>query len=109
MSDRPASSGLKPVASGVALCVRLTPRADRDRVDGWKSDANGDVHLAVRVSAPPVEGAANEAMLAFLSKRWRIPRAKMHIASGALGRLKTLTISGTPEELAALNEELGGS
>ena len=45
------------------LAVRLTPRGGRDGVDGWASDPAGRPYLKVRVSAPPVEGKANAALM----------------------------------------------
>ena len=49
-------------APSARLTVRLTPRGGRDAVDGWTRDADGAPCLKVRVSSPPVEGAANEAL-----------------------------------------------
>jgi hypothetical protein len=55
------------------LAVRLTPRGGRDAVDGWALDADGRPYLKVRVASPPVDGAANAALLAFLAKTLKIP------------------------------------
>ena len=79
------------------LAVRLTPRGGRDAAQGWRQDADGRAYLKVRVSAPPVEGAANAALIAFLAKALDRPRSSLKIVSGETARLKLVEI----EELAA--------
>lgn len=87
------------------LAVRLTPRGGRDRIDGWARDADGRPYLRVRVSAPPVEGAANEALVALIAKTLGRPRSAVMIAAGASARLKILEIEDLDE--AALAAILG--
>lgn len=83
------------------LAVRLTPRGGRDAVDGWASDADGRPYLKVRVASPPVDGAANAALLAFLAKTLKIPRSAVRIAAGDTARLKRLELDGvTADDLA---------
>lgn len=83
------------------LAVRLTPRGGRDAVDGWASDADGRPYLKVRVASPPVDGAANAALLAFLAKTLKIPRSAVRLAAGDTARLKRLELDGiTAEDLA---------
>lgn len=83
------------------LAVRLTPRGGRDAVDGWASDADGRPYLKVRVASPPVDGAANAALLAFLAKALKIPRSAIRLAAGDTARLKRLELDGvTPDDLA---------
>ena len=64
------------------LAVRLTPRGGRDAAQGWGQDADGRAYLKVRVAAPPVEGAANAALIAFLAKALGRPRSSLRIVSG---------------------------
>jgi uncharacterized protein YggU (UPF0235/DUF167 family) len=55
----------------------------------------------VRLAAPPVDGAANDALIAFLSERLQIPRRQIELARGAAGRDKTVAIDGlSPAEIA---------
>ena len=83
------------------LAVRLTPRGGRDAVDGWASDADGRPYLKVRVASPPIDGAANAALLAFLAKTLKIPRSAIRLAAGDMARLKRLQLDGvTPDDLA---------
>lgn len=76
------------------LAIRLTPRGGRDAVDGWAIDADGRPYLKVRVASPPVEGAANAALIAFLAKRLRIPRSAVRLVSGDTARIKRLELDG---------------
>lgn len=76
------------------LAVRLTPRGGRDSVDGWSLDGDGRPYLKVRVSSPPVDGAANAALLAFLAKTLKVPRSAVRLAAGDTARVKRLEIEG---------------
>jgi uncharacterized protein (TIGR00251 family) len=80
------------------LAVRLTPRGGRDAVDGWALDADGRSYLKVRVASPPVDGAANAALLAFLAKTLKVPRSAVRLAAGDTARLKRLEIDGVTAE-----------
>lgn len=87
------------------LAVRLTPRGGRDAVEGWAVDAEGRPYLKARVTAPPVEGAANTALIALLSKALGRPRSAFSIAGGQTARLKIVEIEGLDE--AALTQAVG--
>jgi uncharacterized protein len=73
----------------VTLRVRVQPRASRDGLAGLREGA-----LVVKLTAPPVDGEANAALLAFLAKRLGVPRAAVTLRHGARGRDKTLHIAG---------------
>jgi uncharacterized protein len=58
--------------------------------------------LRIRVSAPPVEGAANQALLRLLAAELDVPRRDIRIVAGAAGRTKLIVVTGVaPEQLAA--------
>jgi uncharacterized protein YggU (UPF0235/DUF167 family) len=76
------------------LAVRLSPRGGRDGVDGWALDEAGRPYLKVRVSAPPVEGAANAALEALLAKALGLPRSGVSVARGQTSRIKQIEIAG---------------
>jgi len=69
--------------------VRLTPRAKRDAIEGWRGDV-----LRVRVVAPPVDGKANEALLRLLAEALGVPKSDLEIVAGAASRDKTVEVRG---------------
>jgi uncharacterized protein (TIGR00251 family) len=76
--------------------VRVIPRARRTEVSGRRGDA-----ILVRLSAPPVDGAANDALIAFLADRLGIAQRQIAIARGASARDKTIAIDGlAPADIA---------
>src|SRR3954463_6388612 len=88
---------MKPYAAaegGVRLAVRVVPRAGRDGVDGIVQDAEGRPLLKLRLAAPPVEGAANAALIAFLAQTLCLRKADITIRSGETGRTKLLHLAG---------------
>lgn len=76
------------------LAVRLTPKASADAIDGWGADEQGRRFLKVRVRAAPIEGRANDALIAFLAKTLGIPKARLSLVSGDTSRLKQIEIDG---------------
>jgi uncharacterized protein YggU (UPF0235/DUF167 family) len=78
----------------VTLAVRLTPRGGRDAADGWARDADGRPYLKIRVASPPVEGAANAALVVLLAKTLKISRSQVRLISGDTARLKRLELDG---------------
>ena len=86
---------------GVRLAVRLTTRADRNALGGVIRDAAGRPALQVRLTAPPVEGAANQALIGFLAGSLGLRKTDISIRSGATARFKLLHLSGDSAELTA--------
>lgn len=78
-----------PVGSGVRFEVRVQPRASRNEVAGIYGTA-----LKIRLSAPPVEGAANDALVEYLAELLGVPRRKVTIISGLSSRQKTVQADG---------------
>jgi uncharacterized protein len=85
--------------NGVRLAVRLTTRADRNALDGVIQDAAGRPALQVRLTAAPVEGAANQALIAFLASSLGLRKADITIRSGATARFKVLHLLGDSARL----------
>jgi len=83
------------------LAVRLTPRARRDEIVGVTGTVDGRSALAVRVAAPPVEGAANKALLALLARTLDLPKSAVSLESGDASRLKRIRLAGTGAEALA--------
>jgi hypothetical protein len=69
--------------------VRLTPRGGRDRVDGV-----ADGVLRVRVAAPPVDGAANKALVSLLADELGLARGSVRIVAGETARTKLVEADG---------------
>lgn len=80
MSDR---------GNAVRFQVRLQPRASRDEIAGTHDGA-----LKVRLHAPPVEGAANEALVTFLAEQLAVARRDVRIVTGIASRTKTIEVQG---------------
>ena len=74
---------------GVRFAVHVQPRASRTELAGAHGDA-----IKVRLQAPPVDGAANEALVDFLSERFAVARRAVRIVSGAQSRAKIVEIDG---------------
>lgn len=88
------------VAEGrVLLAVRVTPKASRTEAIGIVDTGDGRVALAVRIAAPPVEGAANEALIAFLAKALGLRKSAISVASGETGRTKLLKLDGDSDAI----------
>ncbi|HLE73229.1 MAG TPA: DUF167 domain-containing protein [Anaerolineales bacterium] len=73
---------------GAALAIRVTPRASRDEI----IEVLADQTIKIRLSAPPVEGKANEALIEFLAKVLSVPRGRIEIIAGQTGRDKLVSI-----------------
>ena len=89
------------------LTVRLTPRAQADRLDGWSRDEAGRPVLNARVRAAPTEGEANAALEALLAKVLFRPRSAVRVVKGGSARLKQVEIDGVED--SAVTQLLGGA
>lgn len=88
---------LRQRGEGVAFAVRVVPRASRDKIAGIHDGA-----VRIRLTAPPVEGAANEALVRFLSSVLRVPKGDIEIVSGQTARQKMVSVYGlSTEEIEA--------
>ena len=85
---------LRETPSGVELDVRVIPRARKTHIAGTRDEA-----LLVRLAAPPVDGAANDALIAFMAEALDVPRRAVRVASGEHSRHKRLAIDGVTAAL----------
>lgn len=89
-------SPITPIPTGSRLRLRVQPRASRNEVVGLHGDA-----IRVRLTAPPVDGAANEALVRFLADRLAVGRRALTLVAGQSGRSKIVEVAGVgPEEAA---------
>lgn len=75
------------------IAVRVQPRASRTELAGAYGDA-----VKIRVAAPPVDGAANAELVAFLAKRLGVPKSSVRIVRGEGGRDKLVEVDGVSDE-----------
>jgi uncharacterized protein (TIGR00251 family) len=80
---------VKDTPSGAAFSVRLHPRARKNAITGTLGDA-----LKISLTAPPIEGRANEACIEFLADLLELPRSSITIAAGQTSRNKLIRIAG---------------
>ena len=82
-------SWLTDTPAGSVLNLRIVPRAAKNAIQGEHGDA-----LKIRLCAPPVDGAANAALVEFLADAFSLPRARVQLLSGATSRNKRVLLAG---------------
>jgi uncharacterized protein (TIGR00251 family) len=82
-------------AKGITFAIKVHPRARKNAITGIVGDA-----LKLALTAPPVDGKANQAVIEFFADLFAIPRSSVTIASGETGRNKVLRIAGMSKSLA---------
>jgi len=75
---------------GAALAIRVTPRARKNEIVEISSDGT----IRIRLTAPPVENKANQALIEFLSEILGVPKSQIEIVAGQTGRDKLVSILG---------------
>lgn len=84
-----------PQGNGVVLAVKVVPRAARNELAGFQEGV-----LRIRLTAPPVEGAANQALVRFLADLLGVSRQEVEIVAGQAGRQKLVKVHGlSPEQV----------
>jgi uncharacterized protein (TIGR00251 family) len=81
------------------FAVRITPKASKNAINGWRKDVDGADYLTVSVTAVPENGKANEALIKFLSKDWKIPKSEIIVERGHTDRNKILSIPKEYEQV----------
>jgi len=87
-------------ASGVCLEVQVQPRSSRNQIVGKQ-----DGRLKIKLTAPPVEGEANQALINYLAQLLQVPKKNVKLLKGESARHKLIEISGVTEQelIAKLN------
>lgn len=80
---------IRDTASGATFSVRVQPRAKKNAITGIMGEA-----LKLSLTAPPVEGRANEAVIEFFAKLLNVSRSSVTIAAGESNRNKVIRIAG---------------
>jgi len=84
---------VRDTAQGAQFALRVQPRSSRNAIVGLVGDA---VKLAI--TAPPVDGKANQAAIDFLAELFRVPKSSVTIVSGETGRNKLIAVRGLSAE-----------
>jgi uncharacterized protein len=79
--------------SAVTFAVKVHPRAKKNAITGELGDA-----LKISLTAPPIDGKANEACIEFFAKLLKVPRSSVTIASGQTSRSKVIRVAGLSAE-----------
>jgi len=90
---------LRASADGVTLAVRAQPGAKKSAIVGAYGEG-ATAQLKITVQAPPIEGRANSALIAFLSETFGLAKNKIEIVSGELSRNKVFLLRGVTMEKA---------
>lgn len=95
---------VRETKDGTVLTVHIQPKAFRTECVGRHGDA-----LKIRVAAPPVEGAANDALIRFIARALAVPLSAVAIEAGTTGRRKRIKIKGVTAQfvLSRFSEEDG--
>ena len=97
MPKRDIKFNISSSEGGAAFAVRVVPRASKNEISGRQGEA-----VKVRLTAPPVEGAANEALIGFLSEVLEVRKSQIEILSGHSARDKIVCVVGLmPQEVEA--------
>lgn len=89
MSRSGAAGPVETTSRGVRIRVHVQPRASRTEAAGLHGDA-----LKVRLAAPPVDGAANDALVRWIADELGVPRSAVTLTAGASSRAKTVEVAG---------------
>ena len=93
MKGRPNSRKQKQTDVSATLSVRIQPRSSKNSFTRME-----DGTLKIRLTAPPVDGAANEALVKFLSETLSVSRSSVEIVTGHTSREKRVKITGMDED-----------
>jgi len=100
--SRPENSISSVVESGVVLNLHIQPRASKNELCGIQNNA-----LKVRLTSPPVDGAANKLCREFLAELFRVPKSSVVIISGETSRHKRVRISAPdPSRIQQIASEI---
>jgi len=85
--DPSGNAFIKPHPEGVVLKIFVLPRSSKNMLAGRHGDA-----LKIKLTAPPVEGAANKMCITFLARYLGLPKSSLEIVSGHTGRTKLILV-----------------
>ena len=89
---------------GLIIAVRATPRASKSALLPGTPE-----HFAARIAAPPVDGAANTALIELIARAFGVAKRDVALIAGDTARVKRLSIAGDPKTLAGIATSLYGA
>jgi uncharacterized protein (TIGR00251 family) len=89
---------VKQTAEGAQFVLRVQPRASRNAVAGTIGTGGPDEAVKLAITAPPVDGKANQAVIEFLAKLFGVAKSNIAIVSGETGRNKVIAVRGRTAE-----------
>lgn len=92
-APQPAPAFLRATATGVTLAVRAQPGAKKTAITGIYGEGP-TAQLKIAVQSPPIEGRANQALIAFLADLFSIPKSAVELVSGDFARSKVFLLRG---------------
>lgn len=92
---------LRAVPAGVTLAVRAQPGAKRTAIAGVYGQGS-TAQLKIGVQSPPLEGRANQALIAFLANTFSVPKSSVELTTGELSRSKVFLLRGVTLDKAKL-------
>ena len=93
MKQPRGEGGRPPAGAHATFSVRVLPRSSKEEVAGFSEGT-----ARIRLTAPPLENRANEALIRFLSKALGVHRRQVELVTGARGRNKIVRVQGITEE-----------
>jgi hypothetical protein len=102
----PARRPWRVAPGGLVLAVRLTPKGERDAIDGLANLSDGSCVLKVRVRSAASEGEANAALIKVVAGALGVAAREVRLITGGRARLKQLQIGGQGPALAAKLERI---
>ena len=91
---------IRETAGGVTVAVKIHPRAKKNAITGEAGDA-----IKLALTAPPLDGRANQACIEFFANLLDVPRSSVTIASGETSRRKVIRVAGLSAD--AVRKRLG--
>lgn len=95
---------LRVQEKGVSFYVKITPQAPQNKIGVWCQAADNSWFLKIMIKATPEKGKANQTLIQFLAKMFKIRQSAISILHGNTDRMKLLLIEG---DIAILKELLG--
>ena len=89
----PSYAFVRATVGGITLAVRAQPGAKKTAITGVYGEGQA-AQLKIAVHAPPLEGRANQALIAFLAETFAVPKNAVELVSGELSRSKVIMLRG---------------